>query len=137
MRDEIGKGVDEGVNFRYWKIRNQAYGDIMEQIKLLDVDRYFITHFKSDYTTGESIPDWEKKTPDMMFQKVRCFRDTQVEGDKRVVCLKAEVEKCKTNIALEGKVYTVAKIEQTPNGKTEAKWHGLYFNKDNTVSQKK
>jgi len=73
MRDAVGKGVEDGVDYRYWKIRNQKYHDVLEQLKLLDVDRYFITHMKKFETDDDWIPDWEKKTPDIMFQKLLCL----------------------------------------------------------------
>lgn len=136
MRDEVGKGVEDGVDYRYWKIRNQKYHDIMEQLKLLDVDRFFITHLKKTDEEGTWGPDWEKKTPDMMFQKLKCYRETKVENGDKVVYLMAEVEKCKTNLALEGKAFTVAEIRKKADGKTVAKWNGLYFNRDNTITQK-
>lgn len=136
MRDDLNKTVVDGVDYRYWKLRSQKYLDVLEQVKLMDVDRYFITHLKKDYETDNWNPDWEKKTPDMMFQKVRCFREQKIiEGDK-IVYLKAEIEKCKTNIAMEGKIFTIAETRQSPDGKASAKWHGLYFNKDNTIAQK-
>lgn len=139
MRDDIGKTVTDGVNFMYWKLRNQKYHDIMEQIKLLDVDRFFITHLKKINAEGEPTewsPDWEKKTPDMVFQKVRCYRDTKVEGNVKTVYLKAEIEKSKTNIALEGAVYVVAEIKSEKGKEPVAKWYGLKFEADNTISQK-
>lgn len=141
MREDANKSVADGVDYRYWKLRNQAYGDVMEQIKLLDIDRYFITHLKDKGNTdasGNTIwePDWEKKTPDMMFQKVRCFRQVKTEDGDKVVYMKATIEKCKTNLALEGKTYTIAETRQYANGDVQAKWYGMYFNKNNSVTQK-
>lgn len=136
MRDDIGKSVTEGVDYRYWKLRSQKYLDVLEQVKLMDIDRYFITHLKKDYETDQWNPDWEKKTPDMMFQKVRCFREQKVIEGNKVIYLKAEVEKCKTNIAMEGKIFTISETIQSPDGKATAKWYGMYFNKDNTIVQK-
>jgi len=135
MRDTTGKDVTEGIDYRYWKLRNQKYNDVIEQIKLLDVDRYFITHFKKT-ESGEFIPDWQAKTGDMVFQKLRCYRETKVEGGEKVVYLKVEIDKCKTNLALEGKVYTIAETRQKTDGTVEANWYGLYFEKDNTIRQK-
>lgn len=135
MREDVGKKADDGIDFRYWKIRNQKYHDIMEQIKMLDVDRFFITHLKKT-EDDEWIPDWEKKTPDMMFQRVKCFRETKVEGEEKVVYLKAEIEKCKTNIELEGKTFIISESRQKADGSSTAIWHGLYFNRDNTIHRK-
>lgn len=135
MREELNKDVTSGIDYRYWKNRNKKYMDILEQIKLMDLDRFFITHMKHD-EDGNMIPDWQKKTPDMLYQRVRCFRE--IKEDKsggRTVYLKAEIEKSKTNIALEGKIYTVAEIRHDKNG-TTAKWNGLRFSKDNTIWQK-
>lgn len=137
MRETVNKTVVDGVDFRYWKIRSQKYHDVIEQIKLMDVDRYFITHLKKSYEEGDDnyYPDWEKKTPDMMFQKVRCYRETKTIDGEKIVYLKAEIEKCKTNLALEGDIYTIAEIKKGIDGKTTATWYGMYFNKDNTISQ--
>jgi hypothetical protein len=135
MREEIGKDITEGVNYLYWKMRNQKYNDVMEQIKLMDVDRYFITHIKKD-DQGESFPDWEKKTSDIVFQKVRCFRESSVENGDKIVYLKAEIEKCKTNLLLEGKVYTVSETIQHADGTSTARWYGLNFGRDNQITQK-
>ncbi len=139
MREIVGKGVEDGVDYRYWKMRNQKYHDILEQVKLMDVDRYFITHLKivETNTGDEYVPDWEKKTPDMMFQKVRCFREQVVEDGEKVVRLKAEIEKCKTNLSFEGSVFTIAEIIKKEDGTVSATWKGLYFNRDNTITQEK
>ena len=137
MRESVDKTVVDGIDYRYWKLRNQANTDILEQIKLLDVDRFFITHYKKDHDTDKWVPDWEKKTPDMMFQKVRCFREQKVIDGDKVILLKVEIEKCKTNLALEGRVFTISETIQKADGSATAKWNGLIFNKDNSVSQKK
>jgi hypothetical protein len=137
MRDDLNKSVMEGVDYRYWKIRSQKYHDILERVKLMDVDRYFITHLKKDFDTDEWNPDWEKKTPDMMFQKVKCYREQKVVEGNKIVYLKAVIEKCKTNLALEGKVFTVSETMQTPDGKATAKWYGLKFTTDNKITQNK
>ena len=135
MRDVIGKSVEDGIDYRYWKMRNQKYNDIMEQIKLLDVDRFFITHYKKD---GDEnfVPDWEKKTPDMMFQKLRCYREQKMVDGNKIIYLKAEIEKCKTNLGLEGKVFTVAETIHYSNGNASAKWLGLIFDSNNKITQK-
>ena len=143
MRDDVGKGVADGIDHRYWKIRNQAYSDIMEQIKLLDVDRYFITHLKEKKVKDGAgnmisdgwIPDWEKHTPDLMFQRVKCFKETMIEDGVKIVYIRAEIEKCKTNLAMEGEIFDVAVIKRS-EGKTMPVWNGLFFNRDNTITQK-
>ena len=136
MREDINKTVIEGVDYRYWKIRSQKYLDILEQVKLMDIDRYFITHLKKEHETDKWVPDWEKKTPDMMFQKVHCFREQKIIDGNKIVYLKAEIEKCKTNIAFEGKIFTVSETIQESNGKATFKWYGLRFTSDNKIIQK-
>jgi len=135
MREDLNKTITEGVNYLYWKLRNQKYHDIMEQIKLMDVDRFFITHLKKIKDTEDWTPDWEKKTPDMMFQKLKCFKEVKVINGEKIICLKAEIEKCKTNLALEGSIFTIAEIRTTSDKKVKAIWKGLKFNKDNSVAQ--
>jgi hypothetical protein len=136
MRDEIGKGVDEGIDYRYWKLRNRKYQDVIEQIKLMDIDRYFITHLKKTDEVDEWIPDWEKKTGDMVFQKIKCFRETSVKDGNKIVKLKATIDKSKTNVALEGKEYVIAEVIQKADGSVEARWNGLRLGKDNNITQK-
>lgn len=146
MREDVGEkvkkevGVEDGVDYRYWKIRNQKYLDIIEQIKMLDCDRYFITHLKTvDKVTGnlkttELQPDWEKHTSDMLFQKIKCWRDEKVEDGNKVVYIKAKIEKSKTNIKLEGKEFVIAKITQKPKS-SESEWYGMKF-ENNEVKQR-
>lgn len=136
MREDINKDVTDGFNRIYWKLRNQKYGDVLEQIKSLDVARFFITHLKKDEKSDTVVPDWEKKTGDMLFQRVRCFRETKVENGDKVIYLKAEIEKSKTNLALEGKIYTISETRHSTDGKVTAKWHGMRFLPDNTIWQR-
>ena len=145
MREELGKSVTDGVNYLYWKNRNQKYMDIVEQLKMIDVDRYFITHLKdkspkdaSGNIVGNKViwaPDWQPKTNDMMFQKVKCYRETKVENGDKVTLLKGIIEKSKTNISLEGKEYVISKTVQKADGTAEAKWYGLRFSADNNIVQ--
>ncbi|MFW6246657.1 MAG: hypothetical protein ACOC22_00580 [bacterium] len=136
MRKKFGLEITDGAKFLYWNDRNIKYSSVIEQIKLMDVDRYYITHMKKD-ENGNMIPDWEKKTPDMMFQRVRCFREVKVEGGEKVTYMKAEIDKCKTNLALEGQIYTIAETRQKVDGETVSKWYGLKFTKDNKIQQNK
>jgi len=136
MREEVGKGVEDGVDYRYWKLRNQKYQDVMEQIKLMDIDRYFITHLKKIDDGEDWAPDWEKKTGDMVFQRLLCKRVVSVVDGNKVVQIRAVVEKSKTNVALEGKEYVVAEITQKTDGTSSAVWNGLQFTRENKIVQK-
>ena len=131
MREELSIDAAAGIEYRYWKNRNKKYNDVIEQIKLIDVDRYFITHLKKDQQTNVERPDWQEKTADMLFQKVKCYKETRVEDGHNIVLLKGVVEKCKTNLAFEGKEFLLAKVIQ--DVVPIADWYGLKFGKDNTI----
>jgi hypothetical protein len=145
MREDLNKEVTDGINYLYWKLRNQKYHDVLEQIKLMDVDRFFITHLKKDEEKDKAgnvlnsswNPDWEKKTGDMVYQKLLCFKEIKIIDGNKVVQMKAKIEKCKTNLAFEGREFIIAETIIEKDGGVKAKWNGLYFNKDNTIVQKK
>jgi len=112
-----------------WGKRNSKYYTILLLLKRLKCHKFYITHMKDlkkwtivpgsgdrELSTVGTKPNWQEQTPNMMFQKVLFTR----EDSSGKVVLKAKIEKCKTNIALEGKEVVVAEIT-----KDKAKWNGL------------
>jgi len=91
-------------------------------------ERFFTTHFKElkQYINGqlvhlEWVPDWEKSTPGVMFQRVLLERK-EVQGN---VEFHATVKKAKGALQLEGVSFKVAEV--TGQGKeAKATWYGLH-----------
>jgi hypothetical protein len=114
-----------------WARRNRRYLTPVLNLKRLKCAKFFTTHFKElkewkaeqsggqsrrVLSTREIIPDWEKSTPGIMYQKVLLER-VEVEG---VTTFEATVQKAKGKLELEGRKYTLAKVQ---GGRTE--WTGL------------
>lgn len=113
-----------------WQFRNSAFLLVVKLIKGLKCDSLYTTHLKelkgwvTEAGKGKTlavtghIPEWEKSTPGLMFQKLSAER---VEKGK-VVEWKVKVDKCKTNSMLEGKVYEVLRVD---HAKDEVIWKGI------------
>lgn len=106
-----------------WGRRNRRYYQLLELIKKLDCDRFFVTHLKDKKEwTGDSIEvkgkeiDWHDQTDGMLFQKIKMSR-AEVEG---TVEFEAKVEKSKGALHLEGSEYKVAKVSEDTT-----EWYGL------------
>jgi len=106
-----------------WAIRNRRYLVPIILIKRLHCKRFFTTHFKElkQYTQGQLVhldwvPDWEKSTPGIMFQRVLLER-RETAGN---VAFIATVKKSKGALHLEGKAYKVAEVSAD-----KTQWFGL------------
>ena len=106
-----------------WAMRNRRYLVPVILIKRLHCKRFFTTHLKEkmQYAGGQLmhlgwVPDWEKSTPGIMFQRVELVR-REVKSD---VVFEAHVKKAKGALQLEGKIYKIAEVTA---GKV--KWYGL------------
>jgi hypothetical protein len=116
-----------------WANRNRRYLVPIFMLRRLKCRKLFTTHYKElkQYASGQLIhldwvPDWEKSTPGLMFQKVEMVRKDL--PDK--VQFLAKVEKAKGALPLEGKEFMVAEVEYpkdklNPNSTAVFKWHGL------------
>jgi len=113
-----------------WAIRNRRYLIPIMSLRRMHCRKIFTTHYKElkQYVQGnlvhlEWVPDWEKSTPGIMFQKIRLTRQT-VNND---VIFEAEVEKAKGALHLEGSKYVVAKVVllKDKKDKTKFEWFGL------------
>ncbi|MFW6121061.1 MAG: hypothetical protein ACOC80_09220 [Petrotogales bacterium] len=109
-----------------WSRRNRRYYTVLELLKKLNCDRFFITHYKEkrEYQSGELKTvgkdiDWHRQTSGVMFQKIRMSRQ---EVDD-IVEFNAKVEKAKGALHLEGKEYKVAEVKGD-----ETAWYGLNVN---------
>ena len=110
---------DGGVQYRYWNKRNLDYFEVMEMMKRLPWDRYYITHMKYDKLGQTKVPSWQGKTADMMFQKTHHY----VEDIGSTKTFKAKIMKFKTDITLEGQEIVVAEVDKDTK---QYKWNGLW-----------
>jgi len=114
-----------------WARRNRRYNTVILNLRRMKCAKFFTTHFKElkewkaeqqggqsrrVLSTREMVPDWEKGTPGIMYQKV-LLQKVVVEG---VTNFEAVMEKSKGNLGLEGKRFTVATVRE---GFIE--WYGL------------
>jgi hypothetical protein len=60
--------VTGGVSMKYWMLRNRYFNDVMDRLLEIDVDRYIITHPKTDTDTGKVTYGVEKNFPDRVHQ---------------------------------------------------------------------
>lgn len=113
-----------------WQRRNRRYMTVVLLLKRLRCMKFFTTHLKEEkeweqsgtkrkLTVKGSHPDWEKSTPGVMFQKISLQR-IEVQENNEVI-FEATIEKAKGALHLEGKKYTVARVQ---SGAT--KWFGLH-----------
>jgi len=109
MRMDEHIDVNGGVQLRYWNKRNISYFRILEAIKKLPYDKYFITHLKEDRETGKTKPAWEKTTSDFLFSILECKKIEDADG----VEFKVHVKKYKGKTELEGTQITFCKINKT------------------------
>ena len=117
MRLEEHLDVNAGVQYRYWVKRNTDYYKIMDMVKKLPWDRYYITHTKES-ETGETIPNWQKSTPDMVFQIIECSKK---ETEEKVELI-AHVKKFKGRTELEGHKTVFCEVDKTNK---KVNWKGI------------
>jgi hypothetical protein len=106
-----------------WQNRNRHYFTIIVLLKHLKCDKYFTTHLKGlkKYKGGALsvdgyAPDWQDRTPGMLFQKILLERKSI--GDK--VIFVATIEKAKGALGLEGRKYEFATVQGA-----NIQWTGL------------
>jgi len=130
MRYESLK-VDPDVQIKdrwQWAIRNRRYLVPVILIKRLHCKRFFTTHLKElkQYVGTQLVhldwlPDWEKSTPGIMFQRVELTR-IEIKGN---VVFEATVKKAKGALHLEGEKFKVAEV--IGHGKdAKVSWYGLH-----------
>lgn len=139
MREDLSIDATDGVSYRYWVNRNTKYLKVLEPLKQVGVDVYLITHLKPGETPADDDkPVWQKKTPDMLFQKIHCFKDIEVDEDgNSMTKLKATVKKCKTNLSLEEKTFTLAEVTHKKDESSEERWYGFQFRTEGEKESKR
>lgn len=124
-------GIDKRPKLFDWGIRATLYNAILLQLKVLRCIVIFITHLKDKQelinerliVTGE-VEDWEKRTPNMLNQKVYFYDRKLTETKSELIAI---VEKSKTDLNLYKKEYVIARVEREANKKKVkvAEWIGL------------
>lgn len=103
MRIEKHIKIDGGVDYRYWKRRNELFLEILEIMKTLPIDKFFIAHenfiLLDEYTVDDETPSVVREANRMMYQKVRCKRKKQGAN----VTYTYIIDKSKYNVHAEGK----------------------------------
>jgi len=110
MRSEKNVTPDGGMGQRYWIIRGKIFTEIIEQIKALPIDKFFIAHenFMMPDETSKKVSLVVAKANQMMFQKVRCER----VDDGESIVFTATVDKSKYNASLEGRSIDFLKVDK-------------------------
>ncbi len=75
MRLEQNIDVTGGVSMKYWMLRNRHFNDVMDRLLEIDVDRYIISHPKTDTDSGKVTYGVEKNFPDRCHQIVETRYD--------------------------------------------------------------
>lgn len=105
-RIEKSIAPDGGMQLRYWLNRNKIFLEVLEIMKSINLDKFFIGHkdliLKSD--TDSSV---KQKLNQMIHQRILCERRVELG----VVSFIAKIDKSKYNINLEGKEFEFARVE--------------------------
>lgn len=119
MRSQRKLDVDDGVSYQYWNIRNQLYTDVLFSIKSLKCAKYFVTHIKTYQKKKTSKGkeevikewedgDWEKHTPNEMWQIIDCAKEMGADG---ITEYTAKIREFKGRPELLGKIFTTMKVD--------------------------
>jgi len=133
-KEDANVGVADDMKWKYWGERNRKFTDVLEVLKGIPVDLYVIAHAKMDDEAGEAVPNWlhtnTAKTEDMFSQIIKCDKEVIADFATKETTMKATIVKCRTNLGLEGKVYTVAKVLHDAEDKTTTIWKGLQMRQE-------
>jgi len=112
MRLEKNINADGGVNYQYWKNRNQRFAEVLEGMRHISgVDKFYIGH--EDFIIGEDSASVRVKTNQMMQQRILCRRkETKKTEGGNIVEFVAKIDKSKYNISLEGKEIVFGSIKE-------------------------
>ena len=131
MRTQLELDVDDGVSYQYWNIRNKLFTDVLFGAKSLKCAKYFVTHLKTyqkkkdDKVVKEwEDGDWEKHTPNEMYQIIDCSKDMGADG---ITEYTAKIREFKGRPELLGKTFTTMKVD-AEEGKVQ--FYGLSVLRD-------
>lgn len=126
MRLEKNIAADGGVQYGYWKNRNKRFIEVIEVMKNIPaIDKFYIGH--EDFILTSDSAAVKNKMNQMMHQRILCIKTDDKAGK---VTFTGKIDKSKYNLALEGKSYDFATVENIEDkGKTtwnsKSIWEGL------------
>ncbi len=106
LRIEKHINIDGGINLSYWKRRNELFLQIIEFIKALPINTFFIGH--EDFLrnqTGE-LSSVKQQLLATLHQIIETSKD--IDEKNKIVVFKATIKKSKYNILEEENVYVFA-----------------------------
>ena len=117
MRIEKNVDADGGVQQRYWIIRMRIFTELLEQIRALPIDKFFIAHEDFIQNADKEMSSAKRKANQLVFQKVRFERfDTPTE-----IIFRATIDKSKTDSSLEGRTIDFLQIDKETK---KVMWYG-------------
>lgn len=119
MRTQLELDVDDGVSYQYWNIRNKLFTDVLFGAKSLKCAKYFVTHLKTyqkkkgpkgkeEVVKEWEDGDWEKHTPNEMYQIIDCSKEMGADG---ITEYTAKIREFKGRPELLGKTFTTMKVD--------------------------
>lgn len=119
MRTQKELDIDDGVSYQYWNIRNKLFTDVIFAVKHLKCPKYFITHLKTyqkkkgkgnkeEVVKEWEDGDWEKHTPNEMWQIIDCRKEMGADGITEYF---AKIREFKGRPELVGKEFKTMKID--------------------------
>jgi hypothetical protein len=119
MRTQKELDIDDGVSYQYWNIRNKLFTDVIFAVKHLNCPKYFITHLKTyqkkkvkggkeEVVKEWEDGDWEKHTPNEMWQIIDCRKEMGADGLTEYF---AKIREFKGRPELVGKEFKTMKID--------------------------
>jgi hypothetical protein len=122
MRLDLNIDASGGVNFLYWKSRNEMFGELIEMSKALPINKIFIAH--EDFivlnemdSTDKTVSNIKRETNRAMYQKIRFIRKDLPEEVQYVLI----VDKSKYNVSVEGAKMVFLTVNKHTK---EYKWEG-------------
>jgi len=111
MRLEKNINADGGVNYQYWKNRNQKFTETIEAMRHIPgIDKFYIGH--EDFIISKESASVRVKMNQMMQQRIICRKkETALSGGGNLIEFIAKIDKSKYNIALEGKEVIFSSIK--------------------------
>lgn len=97
---------DGGMQLRYWLNRNKIFLEVLEIMKSINLDKFFIGH-RDLIVKDEKDASVKQKLNQMIHQRILCEKRLELG----VVSFIAKIDKSKYNINLEGKEYEIARVE--------------------------
>lgn len=111
MRIEKNMKADGDVSYRYWKLRNQIFTEILAMAKSISINKFYIAHEDFIIKGGPKEAMIKQNTNQMIHQRIICKK---VENLDRVEFV-AKIDKSKYDITLEGKEYVFASVNPETN----------------------